>query len=112
MSKQFPRRRDVRERLLSIYDVLHANFDPADGDFDRDYLTEVRDLLREGADLEPSILLAGPDEPKIEMSEEEFDALVAELREAAMAAAGVPEESEWDPEGEDPEEGSDYNYDY
>lgn len=112
MSKQFPRRRDVRERLLAIYDALHSNFDPETMDFDRDYLTDVRDLLREGAEVETAILLSGQEDPKIEMTEEEFAAFIQELREAAMAAAGVPEEDEWDPPQDDGEEGSDYNYDY
>lgn len=113
VSKAYPRRRDVRERLFAIYEILDAHFDPEEMDFNTEFLTDVRDLMRAGADVESSILASMPEaEPVEEVSEEELAAFIDELRAAAMLAAGVPEEDQWDPPEDDGEEGSDYNYDY
>lgn len=83
MSQEWPRRRDVREMLLTIGKVLTKNaFFDIDGellsrdemedkgyavitsqDFDRDFLTEVRDLVRDGSCLANALLaIAGAEE--------------------------------------------------
>jgi hypothetical protein len=61
----YPRRRDVRERLEELFEVLHRYYDDAYG-FDRDFLTDVRDMMRAGCDVETAVLASVPE------SENEF----------------------------------------
>lgn len=84
MTTLSPRRRDVRERLLALHEILNsmvtnvgagdcisiAGFDmgPPNNDYDRDFLNNVRDALRAGDDLEGAVL-GGVDE----MEEEDED---------------------------------------
>ena len=117
MSKAYPRRRDVRARLFELYNVVNANIfidDEGEAEFDREFLTSVRDYMREGAEFETAIMASadGYEPSQGEVTEEELAAFIDGLRSAALAAAGVPEEDAWDPPEEEAEEGSDYNYDY
>jgi len=72
----YPRRRDVRERLYELYAVLYRYYN--EGEFDRDFLNDVRDMMRAGCDVETAVLAAVP-EP---MSEDvELDAFLDALDE-------------------------------
>lgn len=111
MSHEYPRRRDVRERLLDIYEVLHANFDDLAEDFDRDFLTEVRDLMRDGIDLETAVVVVAGDPG--EGSFFEGDEMAAAQLAADFAALLIPYTSE--EEADEYEEAEAYgieDYDY
>lgn len=78
MTHLTPRRRDVRERLLALHEILDAMTTEIDTDnstaiygdivtypaldYDRDFLTNVRDALRAGDDLEDAVLGAVTEE--------------------------------------------------
>jgi hypothetical protein len=53
MSHVFPRRRDVRDRCEELLSVLQANRFCAE--FDRDFLTGVRNLMRSGVPFEDAV---------------------------------------------------------
>lgn len=72
--KQYPRRRDVREMLAQLYAALDARVTavefegtivPAEftgtvpaTDFDRDFLNDVRDIMRDGFDFMGAVGIA------------------------------------------------------
>ena len=59
MSREYPRRRDVRARCKELRDTLLANYNVFEGEFDRNFLTGVRDLMREGFSCEDAVLYQG-----------------------------------------------------
>lgn len=89
---QYPRRRDVRDMLLQISSLLeYKGFVDTDGeivttaeaetdyglefvpyvDFDREFLAQVRDLMRDGADLAGALFaIANAEEVEEEMAEQ------------------------------------------
>lgn len=91
MSKLYPRRRDVRARLKELHEALRAEaiyehagvlmseadfeangFDTVEiVDYDRDFITAVRDLMRAGANLEDAVMVVprGDEDEATEVAE-------------------------------------------
>lgn len=84
--RKFPRRREVRQQLEEMFDLLASHLDSEYSDhgeylgtfFDRPFLTAIRDLMREGVRLDEALACiayeerqsAGEPEP-----DEDFDDL-------------------------------------
>jgi hypothetical protein len=65
------RRRDVRSMAEVILTVLLANYNTTEGGFDPEFLTEVRDLMREGASFVGAMEVFLPDdEPENDSSDD------------------------------------------
>ena len=57
----FPRRRDVREMVEEVYNALLANYDDDFYEFNRNFLTGVRDLMRSGVPFADAVGAFAPD---------------------------------------------------
>lgn len=61
MSQEYPRRREVRDTAEEMLHILLENYANADESFDIDFLTDVRDLMREGVSFSDAVMIVGED---------------------------------------------------
>ena len=61
MSHEFPRRRDVRDMCEELLHALMANYNNDNEEFDQDFLTDVRDAMREGVPFSDAVGFHVPD---------------------------------------------------
>jgi hypothetical protein len=85
----FPRRRDVRSMAEEMLHALLANYDSVAEEFDRDFLTDVRDLMRDGVPFTDAVGAFAPEaatDGEMEAAWETYRADLAEQAEACREA--------------------------